>query len=104
MGPDASDKDTVALRVLWRGMEDHPLLYVNQFLMQHDQDELILTVGQFQPPILLGEPHERVEQARQLGYVPVHVVARLAFTRARLGELSRILQDHLDKYDQAHRD
>ncbi len=103
MGQDSPD-NTVALRMLWRGMEDHPVLYANQFVMQHEQDELILTVGQFQPPILLGEAHERLEQARQLGYVPVSVVARLAFTRARLGELSRILQDHLDKYDQAHRD
>ena len=93
----------VSLRVLWRGLDEHEILYANQFVVQHDQDELILTIGQFQPPILLGEPHERMEQARQIGYLPINVVARLAFTRARLGQLAEALQEHLDKFDEAHR-
>lgn len=94
--------DGIQLRLLWRGLDESPLLYANQFVVQHEQDELILTIGQFQPPILLGEPEERLAQARQLGYLPVTVVARLAFTRERFQELSQALQLHLAKFDEAH--
>jgi len=100
---DPPEQDSVTLSVLWRGLDDEPILYANQFVVQHEQDELIVTIGQFQPPILLGEPHERIEQAKRLGFLPVNAVARLAFTRARLGELVKILQEHLEKYDEAHR-
>jgi hypothetical protein len=91
-----------ALRLLWRGLDEHPIEFANQFVIQSEQDEIILTIGQFQPPILLGEPHERIDQARQLGYVPINVVARYAFTRQRLGELTGYLIEHLRKFDEAH--
>lgn len=94
----------IQLRVLWRGLDEMPLLFANQFVVQHERDELILTIGQFQPPILLGEPEDRLAQARQLGYLPVNVIARLAFTRERLGELTQALQAHLEKFDATHRE
>jgi len=99
---DLEHEEVVQLRLLWKGIEDAPLLYVNQFVLQHEQDELILTVGQLQPPILLGQPAEVIEQAKSLTYVPVNVVTRLAFTRQRLGELSRVINEQLEKFDRAH--
>lgn len=104
MTVEEPDGDAVQLRLLWRGLDDTPLLYANQFVVQHERDELILTIGQFQPPILIGQPDERIEQARQLGYVPINVVGRYAFTRQRLAELAGYLNEHLQKFDQAHGD
>lgn len=99
---DPPEEGAFALPVLWRGLDEEPILYANQFVVQHEQDELLVTIGQFQPPILLGDANERVEQAKRLGYVPVYAVARFAFTRTRLGELVDILNQHLQKYDDAH--
>lgn len=96
--PEQED-GAVALPVLWRGLDDQPLLYANQFVVQHQGDELIVTVGQLQPPILLGQPHERMEQARRLSFVPINAVARYAFTRQRFGELIAVLSEHLQKFD-----
>lgn len=95
--------DAVALPVLWRGLDDHPILFANQFVVQNHGDGLLLTIGQFQPPILLGEPEERLEQAKRLGYLPVNAVARLAFTRSQLGLLADLLREHLQKYDKAEK-
>jgi hypothetical protein len=101
---DPAEQGGITLTVLWRGIDDQPILFANQFIVQHEQDELILTIGQFQPPILLGEPAEKVAQAQRLSYVPINVIGRFAFTRKRFGELAGFLQEHLRKYDDAHRD
>ena len=97
------DQEQVVLRVLWRGLDDTPVVLANQFVAQHEQDEIFLTIGQLQPPVLLGTDEERLEQARTLSFLPVNTVARLTLTRARLGELIEILQTHAAKYDEAHK-
>jgi hypothetical protein len=81
------------------GVEDVPVYFANNFVVQHQQDEFFLTVGQFQPPILLGTAEERRKQLEELGYVPVKVVARLGLTRQRLVELIEVLQENLRKHD-----
>ena len=94
------DREPVAIPIVYLGVEDAPLLYANQFVIQYQQNEFILTVGQLAPPILLGTEEERRQQARELTYVPVKVVARFALTRTRLEELVKVLAGHLERYDQ----
>jgi len=89
----------IAVPIVYVGGEDVPVLLANQFVIQHEQNEFVLTLGQVTPPILLGTLEERREQAQKLAYVPVKVVARVAFTRERLVELIEVLQEHLRKYD-----
>lgn len=99
MTAEQPEGESVQLRLLWRGLDEVPLLYANQFVVQHERDELILTIGQFQPPILIGDAEHRFEQAKQLGYVPINIVGRYAFTRQRLAELVGYLNEHLEKFD-----
>ena len=94
------EQDTITLPVTYLGLEDVPILFANQFVIQHEKNEFVLTVGQLQPPILLGSPEERKEQAKKLTYVPIRVVARFGLTRQRLAELIEALQSNLRKYDE----
>jgi len=94
------EQDAITLPVVYVGAEDEPILLANQFAIQHQKNEFILTVGQLQPPILLGSPEERKEQAKKLTYVPIRVVARFGLTRQRLAELIEALQINLRKYDE----
>ena len=94
------EQDTITLPVTYLGLEDVPILFANQFVIQHEKNEFVLTVGQLQPPILLGLPEERKEQAKKLTYVPIRVVARFGLTRQRLAELIEALQSNLRKYDE----
>lgn len=93
------DEGFIALPLVYVDAEDVPILFVNQFVIQHEGNEFILTMGQIQPPILLGSPEDRKEQAKRLTYVPVKVVARFGMTRNRLIELIKMLQTNLDTYD-----
>ena len=94
------EEHAVSLPVVYIGAEDEPILFANQFVIQHEKNEFVLTVGQLQPPILLGSPEERKEQAKKLTYVPIKVVARFGLTRQRVAELIEVLQSNLRRYDE----
>jgi hypothetical protein len=78
--------------IVWSGVEDLPVLYVNQFVSQAGPGEIFLTIGQLQPPALLGNEEERREQIEQISYVQVKPIARLAMTPSKLKELIQVLQ------------
>jgi len=93
-------KDIFEIPIVISGAEDVSIHFANQFVIQHQQNEFILTVGQMSPPILLGSEEERREQAKQISFVPVKVIARIAMTRERLVELISVLQQNLAVFDQ----
>ncbi len=86
----------------WIGAEDLPVLFVNKFVGQVEPEEHVfyLTVGQALPPALIGTPEERLHQLREIAYVPIRPIARLAFTKRKLEELVAVLQTHLDQYEE----
>jgi hypothetical protein len=86
--------------VVWENLDGVPVLLANQFIVQHFQDEFILTIGQMVPPAFLGSEEQREAQLRELDQVTVRPLARIAFTRARLIELVQALEAHRWKYDQ----
>jgi hypothetical protein len=94
------EPERVSIPVVYIGTDDQPILFVNQFAVQHQQNEFVITVGQFQTPIILGETdEEKLQRARELAFVPIKVVARLGLTRARIGELIEALQANVARYD-----
>jgi len=96
---DEEQESGIALPLLFVGMEEVPILYANHFLVQHQESEFIITVGQVQGPPLLGTREERIEQAKRLAYVPIKVVARLALTRERMAELIGALEENVKGFD-----
>jgi hypothetical protein len=66
-------------------------------VLQWLNDDFFLTVGQHTPPLLLGTQEEQREQARERAAVPVRVLARYGFPRARLEQLRDLITQQLDK-------
>lgn len=80
--------------ILWIGLDDEPVVMVNQFLGQVQQDEIILSFGTLvQPPIVGGTLEERREQAMRITHVPVRPAVRMTLTERRLEELLTMLRD-----------
>lgn len=99
MAEEDEQKD-VAVPTLWVGESDTPVVLGNQFSIAHQgADEFILTVGQVATPLLTGSDDEKLEQVRNLSYVPIQVVGRFTFSRDRLAELLSILKTNLERYD-----
>jgi hypothetical protein len=89
--------------IVWENPDSVPVFFANQFIIQHFQDEFILTLGQMVPPALLGDQQNREAQLREIEQISVRPLARIAFTRARLLELVSSLDAHLAKYDEMKR-
>ncbi len=89
--------------LVWTGAEELPILYANQFLVQFERHEFILTLGQVAPPIILGNDEDKLEQFRALTHVAVKSVGRVAMGRQRAVELADLLRRMVEQYDARER-
>jgi hypothetical protein len=89
----------VDLPLTWVEFDDVPIFFANHFLVQHQPDEFVLTVGQVSGPPLVGTPEQVREQVSQISHVPITTLARVGLTRQRLTELIALLQAELEDHD-----
>lgn len=91
--------EQLEIPLAWVGVEDVPILFVNQFLFQVAGEEITLGFGQVAPPALFGPPEQQEQQARELAVVPVKPVSGLALNRRRVEEMIALLQQTLENQD-----
>jgi hypothetical protein len=94
--------DSIEIPLTFIGADDTPVTAANSFVVQHQADEFMITVGHVAPPLLVGTPQEQARQAGQLPFIPVNVLGRYSVTRQRLVELIEALQSNLKKFDAKH--
>ena len=95
----SSSVQDVGASLEWIDFDELPIVFANHFLVQHQPDEFVLTVGQVTGPPLVGTPDQIRGQARDGAEVPIHTLARVGVTRHRLTELIAVLQAALDEHD-----
>lgn len=88
-----------SLPLEWMDFEDTAILFANHFLVQHQPNEFVLTVGQVTGPPVVGTPEQIREQAREFHRVPIATLARMGLTRDRTVELIGLLQAALQEHD-----
>ena len=93
----AEDPDGIALPLVWIDPDETDISFVNQVLVQRQNDEYILTFGQQTPPILMGSPEENMERAKEIAYIPVRVAVRLGFTANRMAEFLELIQSAVER-------
>jgi hypothetical protein len=85
------------LRAVWVGLEDAPIMFVNQTIGQvDDHGDIIVTFGQATPPVLFGTPEEQREQVKSIAFIQVHPVTRVTFSTSRAEEVVRVLQQTIE--------
>lgn len=94
------DDEPLTLKVAYVDTDD-PMIFANQFVVQIEQDELILTFGQLVPPMIVGPRETWAEQARTIPFVPVRVRGRYGMSMQRARDLHRLLGEQIAKYEQA---
>lgn len=93
--------EDITLPLFFIGAEDVPIALSNLQVVQHVQQEFIITFGQFSPPIVLGTPEEQLEQARNKPYLPVKTVARVAMSPERLRDFIKALQQNYEGWQRS---
>ncbi len=75
-------------------------MFSNMQVVQHEEQEFILTFGQYAPPLAIGRPEEQKIMAP---HVPVKTVARIGMTPDRLKRFIDILKSNYDKWTEKQR-
>jgi hypothetical protein len=94
---------TLDLPLAWMDFDDTTILFANHFLVQHQPEEFVVSLGQVTGPPVTGTPEQIREQVGELSHVPVFTLARVGLSRHRLAELIGLLQAALDEHDRAQR-
>lgn len=95
--------DPIEIPFLWLGTEDAPILFSNMQIVQHEDQEFILTFGQFVPPLAVGSPEEVEEHVRRIPHVPVKTIARIAMTPPRFEAFMQALGSNYEKWQEKQR-
>ena len=93
----------IALPLVWVDIEDAETLAVNQLIVQHHEGEFILTFGHLTPPALIGTPEENAAQAKNIPYVAVKVVTKIAATPSKAEEFVQAMQTVIASYKEQRR-
>jgi len=96
-----AEEEGIALPFFFIGTEDVPIQLSNLQVVQHVQEEFIITLAQFAPPLVLGTPEEQREQMKAKPYLPVKTLARVAMSPDRVLRLIKTLQENYDTWKAA---
>jgi hypothetical protein len=98
--PEEPESAGVRLPLVFVDAEERTYQQANVFIVSINPDGCFLTAGQIQFPPLLGmTPEEQRQQAEQLSYVGVKVVAKLVMTPQRLTELRDAINMQLGRLE-----
>jgi len=97
MAEELEPLSRIQLRAAWIGVEEVPIMFVNQTIAQiDDQGDVIITFGQATPPVILaGTPEEQRTQLESIPFVQIRPVARLNLSTHRIQEVIKVLQQTL---------
>lgn len=97
MAEEPQSVDSFQVRAAWVGVEDVPIVFVNQAIGQvDDQGDVIITFGQASPPVILGgDAEQQRQQIASIPFVQIRPVARLSLSTRRIHEVITMLQQTL---------
>lgn len=102
MSDDAPE--SVSVPLVWVGFNDETIKTASIFACQiYAENEIILTVGQVTPPMILGDAEQRAAQAQALPFAQVRTLAKFGLTVSRAEKLISVLQNtiraHTDRIE-----
>ncbi len=89
-----------ALPLVWVGVDDHEITFVNQIMAQRHENQFFLSFGQATPPPIIGTPDEQMAALEAISFVPVKVVKRIALSPEHMRAMVTLLTDSVRMYDE----
>jgi len=87
----------IEIPFLFIGTEDVPILFSNLQVVQHEDQEFVITFGQYTGPLLVSD-EDAEETLRRVPHVPVRTVARIGMTAERFERFIGALQGNFEKW------
>jgi hypothetical protein len=98
----ASIHPDIAVPLEWIDFDETPILFANHFLVQHQLEEFVVSMGQVVGPPTVGPPQDLTVPAAPIHdahHVPINTLSRVGLTRHRMTELIELLQNAVDEHD-----
>jgi hypothetical protein len=92
----------IAIPLQWIDFDETPILFANHFLVQHELEEFVVSLGQVVGPPAVGAPEDLTLPAAPVHdprHVPIGTLCRVGLTRHRMTELISLLQNAVDEHD-----
>ena len=96
------DGQPVEIPLLFIGTEDVPIVFSNLQIVQHEEQEFVITFGQYTAPLLPPDVGAE-EMLRRAPHVAVRAVARVGMTAQRFELFVAALQSNLETWKKKQR-
>ena len=97
----ASTQD-ISVPLEWMDFDETPILFANHFLVQHQLEEFVISLGQVVGPPTVAPPEDLTAPAAPIHdarHVPINTLARFGLSRHRMTELVELLQNAIEEHD-----
>jgi hypothetical protein len=92
----------ISVPLQWIDFDETPILFANHFLVQHQIEEFVVSLGQVVGPPPVGPPEDLTAPAAPIHdprHVPINTLARFGLSRHRMVELIELLQNAVEEHD-----
>ena len=89
------DRTVVEKPLRWEIPEDMVALWANNIVVQHTENEFILTFFQVAPPILIQPTQQDLESIES---VPARAVARVVLTPEGMQQVLKVMEDNYGRF------
>jgi len=87
--------NAVMLPIEWKVPAGLPLRYASNIVVQHTQDEFVLSFFEVAPPLVLGPDDERLKQLRAIS---ADCIARIVVSPRKYKEFLEAMRQNWDRY------
>jgi hypothetical protein len=92
----------ISIPLEWIDFDETPILFANHFLVQHQIEEFVVSLGQVVGPPTVAPPEDLTAPAAPIHdarHVPINTLARFGLSRHRMVELIELLQNAVEEHD-----
>jgi hypothetical protein len=92
------DQDKVGIPVKYVIPDEIITRYATDMVVQHSDQEFLISFWEIQRPVLLGTDEERKAQVQMIKFIENRCVARFAITPDRMQKFLDALKENVDHY------
>lgn len=100
MVEDLEEKDAVQVPIEWHIPEDIKTQYATNMLVQHTENEFIVSFFEAWPPFLSGTPEEIKAMLEELKSVRATCISRIVMSPQFMERVVKALQTNLERFKQ----
>jgi hypothetical protein len=93
-----AEQEQISLPIEYVVGDALPSQYVTELVVQHNQENFILSFFEIRPPILLGSADTRKAALENLDHIEAHCHARLVIPAGKMADFVRVMQENYERW------